>query len=170
MYRILSASLWLLGFTLVICCGVYPLTLWIIGQTMFHEQAEGSLLKGPDGTVVGSRLVAQPFTKDEYFQPRPSAVSYNGAASGASNWGASNYQLRDRAARTLGPLVKYRSGPKQGQPVGPDVEAWLRKDQYQGKHGIVAQWAKEHSTLAQNWVKADKLNADYVTRWQQEHA
>ena len=72
-----------------------------------------------DGTPIGSRLIAQPFTEDEYFQPRPSAVSYNGAASGATNWAASNYLLRDRVARMLGPIVKYRSGSKKGEPVGP---------------------------------------------------
>jgi K+-transporting ATPase ATPase C chain len=160
------ANLWLLVLTLVLCSGVYPLALWAIGQTVFHQQAEGSLLPGPDGKVVGSRLIAQPFTGDEYFQSRPSAVSYNAAASGASNWGANNYLLRERVARQLGPLVKYRSGPKQGQPVGPDVERWFQKDHYQGKAGIVAQWAQAHPVVAQNWVKADKLNTEFVTRWQ----
>jgi K+-transporting ATPase ATPase C chain len=165
----IRAILWLLLLSLVLCCGLYPLALLGIGRTVFPDQAEGSLIR-VEGKVVGSRLIAQPFTRDEYFQPRPSAASYNGAASGASNWGASNYQLRDRVARTLGPLVKYRGGPRQGQPVGPDVESWFQKDQYQGKPGIVAQWARGHPTLAQNWVKADRLNAEYVIRWQQEHA
>jgi K+-transporting ATPase ATPase C chain len=82
-----------------ICCGVYPLLLWVIGQTLFPDQANGSLVQGPDGTVVGSRLIAQPFTKDEYFQPRPSAVSYAADASGPSNFGASNYALRARVGR-----------------------------------------------------------------------
>src|SRR5207245_1168361 len=103
----LRANLWLLGLTLALCCVAYPLALWAVGRAAFRHQAEGSLLPGADGGVVGSRLIAQPFTGDEYFWPRPSAVSYNAAASGASNWAANNYQLRFRVARTLGPVVKY---------------------------------------------------------------
>jgi K+-transporting ATPase ATPase C chain len=58
--------------------------------------------------------------KDEYFQPRPSAASYDASASASSTYAASNYLLRDRIARTLGPIVTYKDGPKAGQSVGPD--------------------------------------------------
>lgn len=160
----LRATLWLLLLTLVICSVLYPLLLLGIGQTVFPHEAEGSLITDVKGNVVGSRFIAQLFTGDEYFWPRPSAASYNAAASGASNWGASNPLLRDRVARQLGPIVRYSNGPKKGQLVGPDVEAWFRS-----KPDLVARWAEAHPTLAQNWVKADKLNADHVTRWQQEH-
>src|SRR5438270_884973 len=132
------------------CVVVYPLALLVIGQTVFHDKAQGSLVLDKDRKVVGSRLIAQPFTADEYFQPRPSAASYNGAASGASNWGANNYSLRDRVARQLGPIVKYQGGPKQGQPVAPDVESWFRQDRFGGKPGVVAQWAQAHPAVAQN--------------------
>jgi potassium-transporting ATPase KdpC subunit len=165
----LRANLWLLVLTVLLCSVLYPLVLWGIGQAAFHDQAQGSLLTDAGGKVIGSRLIAQPFTADEYFQPRPSAASYNAAASGASNWGANNYLLRDRVARQLGPLVKYRGGAKQGQPAGPDIEAWFQQDQFEGQPGIVAQWAAKHPAVAQNWVKADKLNAAYVTAWQQTH-
>ena len=174
MIRHLSANLWLLIGTLALCCVVYPLILLGIGQVLFPHQAEGSLVTMKDASgkevVVGSQLIAQPFTGDEYFQPRPSAASYNGAASGASNWGGNNYLLRDRVARQLGPMVKYQ-GPaaKKGQPVGPDVEAWFQKDSFQGKPGIVAQWADAHNTIAQNWVKADKMNGEFVAAWQKAH-
>ena len=165
----LRVNLFLLVFSLLFCAVLYPLVLLGIGQTVFRDKAEGSLLKDAQGKPIGSRLIAQPFTGDEYFQPRPSAASYNGAASAASNWGASNYQLRDRVARQVGPIVKYGAGAKKGQPVGPDVEAWFQKDQFGGNPGIVAQWADAHNTLAQNWVKADKLNAEYVTTWASAH-
>jgi len=165
----LRANLWLLFFSLLVCCVLYPAALLLVGQTLFPKQADGSLVFDRDGKPIGSRLIAQPFMGDEYFQPRPSAVSYNAAASGASNWAASNELLRDRVARQLGPIVKYRGGEKKGQPVGADVESWFQHDRYQGNPGIVAQWAQAHSGLAQNWVKADKLNADYVTAWQAAH-
>src|SRR3954469_20994333 len=157
MFAHLRANLWLLVLTVLICCVVYPLALWAAGQASFPNQANGSLIAGKEGKPLGSRLIAQEFKGDEYFQPRPSAASYNAAASGASNWGASNYLLRDRVARALGPIVKYRSGPKKGQLAGPDVEAWFReKDRATpaGEPGIVAHWAEDHPALAQNWVKA----------------
>jgi K+-transporting ATPase ATPase C chain len=177
----LRANLWLLLLTLVICSVLYPMVLWCVGQAVFSNKAGGSLVdkNGQPATsekeAVGSWLIAQPFldtdgnVKEEYFQPRPSAASYNGAASAASNWGANNYLLRDRVARQLGPIVKYRSGAKKSQRVGPDIEAWFQKDRFQGNPGIVAQWAQAHSTLASNWVKANVLNAEYVASWQKNH-
>ena len=165
----LRANLWLLILTVLLCSVAYPLVLYGIGQTVFHEKAQGSLVTDKSGKVIGSRLIAQPFTSDEYFQPRPSAASYNGAASGASNWGANNYLLRDRVARQLGPIVKYNSGSKKGQLAGPDIEAWFQKNQFKDKPGIVAQWASLHSSIAQNWIKADKLNSEYVAEWQKKH-
>src|SRR5579862_5572073 len=131
MFAYLKKSLLLMGFAVGICSVAYPLVLWIIGQTLFSDQANGSLVRGSDGAVVGSRLIAQPFTKDEYFQPRPSAPSYDASASAPSNYSASNYALRARVAGILGPIVNYRSGPKAGQPVGPDIEAWFQQDQFQ---------------------------------------
>jgi K+-transporting ATPase ATPase C chain len=172
----LRANLWLLGLTLALCSVVYPALLWAVGQSLLPEKAQGSLLQGLNGELIGSRLIAQPFqdkdgnAKDEYFQPRPSAASYKADASGASNWAASNYQLRDRVARALGPIVKYGAqSPKKGQLVGQDIEAWFQKDQFDGKPAIVAQWAEAHSTLAQNWVKADKLNTAHVEAWIKQH-
>lgn len=119
----LVKSLRLLGLTVVICCLVYPLAVWAIGQTFFPFSANGSMVNGPDGKPVGSLLIAQPFTKDEYFQPRPSAASYDASASTSSALFASNYMLRYRVAQRLGPIVKYKGGPKAGQLVAPDIEA-----------------------------------------------
>jgi K+-transporting ATPase ATPase C chain len=169
MLRYIAKSFWLLFFSVVICCVLYPLVLWSIGQAAFPFQANGSLLTGPDGKPVGSRLIAQPFTKDEYFQPRPSAASYNAAASASSSLAASNYALRDRVARTLGPIVKYRSGARAGQLVAPDVESWFGQDRFQGNPHIVAQWADLHNSLAQAWVNADPKNGAYVDDWAKKH-
>lgn len=163
------ANLWLLALTLVICCVAYPAFLLGVGKVAFSDMAEGSLVRDSEGTPIGSRLIAQPFTGDQWFQPRPSAVGYNAAATGGTNWGAASYLLRDRVARQIGPLAKYRGGPNQGQRVGRDVELWFQKDQFEGKPGIVAQWAEAHSTLAANWAKADPMNGAYITAWQEKH-
>jgi K+-transporting ATPase ATPase C chain len=169
MVRHISKSVLLLAFTVGLCCGVYPLVVWAISQTVFPFQANGSLLTGPDGTVVGSKLIAQPFTKDEYFQPRPSAASYDGSASASSTLAPSNYLLRDRVARAIGPIAKYASGPKAGQPVAPDVESWFQEDRFQGQPHVVAQWADAHNALAQAWTKADPMNAAFVGEWAKGH-
>jgi K+-transporting ATPase ATPase C chain len=162
-------SLWLLGSTVIICCLIYPLAVWAVGQTFFPFTANGSMVNGPDGKPVGSLLIAQPFSKDEYFWPRPSAASYDGSASASSTLAASNYLLRDRVARMLGPIVTYASGPKKGQLVAPDVEAWFQQDRYQGNPHLVAQWADNHNELTASWVNADPSHAKYITDWAKSH-
>jgi K+-transporting ATPase ATPase C chain len=108
------ACLWLLGTTVLVCCVFYPLALWVTGRVLFRDQADGSLVTGPDGkTVVGSRLIGQAFTSERYFHPRPSATTpeYNAAASGASNYGASNPKLRERVEEQLKSVAVPGGGP-----------------------------------------------------------
>jgi len=169
MWRDVAKSGWLLGFMVVLLCGIYPAALWAVGQTIFSFQSNGSLLRGPDGRPVGSLLIAQPFTRDEYFQPRPSAASYDGSASASSTLAPSNYLLRDRVARTLGPIATYKSGPKQGQLVGRDVERWFQADRYEGAPHIVARWAGAHPGLARAWVTADPVREQFVNAWAKSH-
>jgi len=171
MWKNIAKSIWLLVFAVIICCGIYPAIVWVIGQTLFPFQANGSIVKDPDGKEVGSLLIAQAFTKDEYFQPRPSAAGagYDASASSSSTLAPSNYALRNRVATTLGPIVKYRGGTKDGQLVAPDIEAWFQKDIYQGNAGIVAQWADAHNSLSAAWVAADPSHASYVSDWAKAH-
>jgi K+-transporting ATPase ATPase C chain len=70
--------------------GAYHVVLWGIGRLAFPAQADGSLIRRSDGTVAGSRLIAQRFTRPEYFHPRPSGVDYNAASTGGTNFGPSN--------------------------------------------------------------------------------
>jgi potassium-transporting ATPase KdpC subunit len=76
--------------TMILFGGVYHLLMRGIGVLAFPQQAEGSLLRRADGTVIGSSLIAQNFAKPQYFHPRPSAVDYNATATGGSNYGPSN--------------------------------------------------------------------------------
>ena len=75
---------------MVLLGGVYNVLLWGIGRTAFPSQTDGSLIRRADGTIVGSRLIAQKFARPEYFQPRPSGVDYNAASTGGTNYGPSN--------------------------------------------------------------------------------
>src|SRR5271154_5689116 len=168
--RYISKSLLLLGLSVIICCIIYPMVVWAIGQTFFPFTSNGSIVNGPDGKPVGSLLIAQPFTKDEYFQPRPAAASYDASASASSTLSASNYMLRNRVATTLGPIVKYKSGPKAGQLVGPDIEAWFQQDKFGGQPHIVAQWADLHNAVATAWVTGDPTHSAYVDSWTKGHA
>jgi len=70
--------------------GGYHVVLWALGHVAFPSQVEGSLIRRADGTIIGSRLIAQAFTRPEYFHPRPSGVDYNAASTGGTNYGPSN--------------------------------------------------------------------------------
>jgi potassium-transporting ATPase KdpC subunit len=78
---------------------IYPLAVSGLGQLLFPAQANGGWIFR-NGQVVGSRLIAQPFSSDRYFHPRPSAAGtgYDPVAAGgsASNLGPTNHQLTDR--------------------------------------------------------------------------
>lgn len=76
--------------TMLLFGGGYHVALWGLGQVAFPLQVEGSLIRRADGTVIGSRLIAQSFTRPEYFHPRPSGADYNAASTGGSNYGPSN--------------------------------------------------------------------------------
>lgn len=78
---------------LTVCSGVlYPSVVTGIGQLLFADKSNGSLIRNSD-TVVGSELIAQQFASPRYFWPRPSASSFNAVPSGASNFGPTNSAL-----------------------------------------------------------------------------
>lgn len=83
--------------TMVICCLLYPLVILGLGQTLTPYSANGSLIRNGQGGIAGSELLAQGFSRPEYFWPRPSAVDYNAAAAGGSNLSPTNPELRVRA-------------------------------------------------------------------------
>jgi K+-transporting ATPase ATPase C chain len=96
-------------FFAVICCGVYPLVIFGLGQLIFPHQANGSLIVDKKGNVVGSELLAQNFTGEKYFHPRPSAAGGNGydpTSSGGSNLGPTSGTLY---TNIMNNVAAYRS-------------------------------------------------------------
>ncbi len=79
---------------------VYPLAITAFAQVVNGDRADGQLVR-VDGEVVGSRLIAQEFTQPQYFHPRPSAAAYDASASGGSNLGPTNPELRDTVAERV---------------------------------------------------------------------
>ena len=79
----------------------YPLAITGVAKVAFPAQAEGSLVRDDKGQVIGSALIAQPFAKDEYLHPRPSAAGTNGydaSGSSGSNYGPLQADLLKRVA------------------------------------------------------------------------
>jgi K+-transporting ATPase ATPase C chain len=93
---------------------IYPFVVTGIAQVVFPHQAAGSLVV-KDGKVVGSELMGQAFTGDNYFHGRPSATSapdpndptktvdapYNAANTGGSNLGPTSKALIERMSKDV---------------------------------------------------------------------
>ena len=99
---------------------LYHLVVTGVAQLIFPKQANGQLIRGKDGVVIGSRLIGQPFSGPGYFHSRPStagAAGYDATASGGSNLGPTNAQL---ITRVNGDVAKLQA-ENPGVPIPVDL-------------------------------------------------
>ncbi|HVS34328.1 MAG TPA: potassium-transporting ATPase subunit C [Gemmataceae bacterium] len=176
----LRANVWLLVLSIGICCVLYPAAVWVVAQVIFPHQAQGSLID-KDGKpttdpskAVGSTLIAQQINNAWFFQPRPSAASFNAAASGGSNLAASSPKLRGRVAQLLGTISRYSDAYKQahkksdGSDPSPqeDIVSWYKEQPPESRW---FDWANNYSSMAQGWATGTASIQDYIQDWEDKH-
>ncbi|HEX4139441.1 MAG TPA: K(+)-transporting ATPase subunit C [Candidatus Methylacidiphilales bacterium] len=88
---------------LIICCGIYPVFIFGVGQLLFPEKADGSIVYDGAGKPIASTLLGQTFSADKYFNPRPSAAGngYDSTSSGGSNLGSLSQTLHDNVKQRV---------------------------------------------------------------------
>jgi potassium-transporting ATPase KdpC subunit len=128
---------WVAGLRMVVALTIavgviYPLAVLGVAQLTMRGRADGSLVTGPDGNVVGSSLIGQAFTGDEWFRGRPD--TYDPRATAPSNLGPSNPDLGSEASANadavrkendLSPAVALPvdAVTSSGSSIDPDISA-----------------------------------------------
>jgi K+-transporting ATPase ATPase C chain len=119
----LLRPLFVLFFGLTVLTGIaYPLLVTVVGRAAFPDQVAGSLVRGADGSAVGSILIGQSFQDPKYFWGRLSATApmpNNGLASGGSNYGPLNPALIDAVKARIAAL--HAADPDNSMPIPVDL-------------------------------------------------
>jgi len=103
---------------------LYPLSVTVLGRLLLPHKSSGSLILSNDG-VIGSDLIGQSFSQAKYFWPRPSAVKYDAASSGATNMGPTSADLlktvREREAEGAIAEMRFASGSGLDPHISPEA-------------------------------------------------
>lgn len=174
--------------TTVLLGVVYPMVVTGLAQVFFHNKANGQLIVR-DGKVIGSRILAQPFTGAGYFHPRGSAAGTNGydaANSGGTNYASTNQKLVDRvktdvaAAQTENPTKPVPADYVTTSASGLDPEITPANAEFQAprvakERGIsqeqLMQLVQQHTEgrqfgfLGESRINVLELNLDLDSRY-----
>ncbi len=118
----LRPALVLLALFTVVTGLVYPALVTAIAQLVMPHQANGSLIVGEGGAVLGSDLIGQPFDDPRYFWGRPSgtaAYPYDAAASSGTNLGPIHPALEEAVTARIAAL--HEADPGNDAPVPVDL-------------------------------------------------
>jgi K+-transporting ATPase ATPase C chain len=149
----------------IICCGIYPLAVYGLGQVLFNHQANGSLVINQDGKIIGSELLGQPFSSDKYFIPRTSAAGtgYDASSSSGSNLGPTSKKLINGTTK---PTAVAAQEPATGLVQGPDVVDYdgikLRIMGYCDQNGIAYELWQDGKVVDPKTFKTEKGDYDQV--------
>ncbi|MES2615685.1 MAG: potassium-transporting ATPase subunit KdpC [Bdellovibrionota bacterium] len=107
MQKTLYQSISLTIILFILLGGIYPIVTTLVGKLLFKNQAEGSIVYA-NNAPIGSKLIAQNFTKEIYFHPRPSSAGngYDASHSAASNLAPSNQALLDKMEASIKQVLK----------------------------------------------------------------
>ena len=142
-------------------CGLgYPLVVTGIAAVLFPHQAAGSLIL-KNGQVIGSELLAQSFTSDRYFHPRPSAAGngYDATSSGGSNLAQSNAKLVQRIQGDIDKLRQRESRQAGAHRHGNDLRLGPRSRHH----------ARQRVFQAPRVAKARGFSEDQVRQLIEQH-
>lgn len=105
--------------TLILTGIIYPFAVTGVAQAIFPQKANGSMIKGDKGELIGSELIGQAFAKPSYLQPRPSAAGngFDATCSSGSNLGPSSLKLRERIKADTERLIKENPAATSPVPV-----------------------------------------------------